>query len=809
MPIKDRAAHADAPERADTGDVRGQANRLFGRDAEKQFRAALATRGLVPPPGGLVADGRIHRCDVAAKGRAGRGDGAYALYVNGPIPAGWFQNWCDGLGVANWWYENGRQLSPDERRELERAAAAAKAEHEKYITEKRERARLLAQRMWRDADDAPADHPYAQAKGVSPEQLRTLYNCLLVPMCGDNDDIENLLFIRDTGWAKHGLRGGRQAGLHFWVNAPPDDAPDPTICVCEGWATGESIYQATKHAVVVAFNCNNLSHVARWLREQYPTARIVLCADDDWRTEGNPGTTKAWEAARAANGRFAAPRFKEGQRQDADTDFNDMLRATSADAVKRIIDGAVAPPFQGQGDTDKDLDVERKVDELAQLDRVGYDRVRRTARRELGIQQSTLDDLVKERRAQRKKATAKPQESPADKMRRLRASAAPIIESDNVLALFEEDFAQSFAGEEKNANLLYLTGTSRLFEEAMHAAIKGPSAAGKSKLRKAVLAFFPPEVVVAFTALSEKALLYMPDDISHKIFAMGEAQDGNEVRFQDYLLRELMSEGILRYPVVQKIDGELVTITIERQGPVAFMVTTTRNKLNPENETRMLSLEVDDSEQQTRDVLGKVASIEGYNDTGNIDLRPWHDYQRWLTAGNCKVKVPFARTLGSLIPPKAVRLRRDFGQLLRAIKAHALLHREHRECDESRTIRATIGEDYAICRALLADTLAEATEVKLRKTVIETTEAVREVQPDEHQQGATVRAIAQALNLDRSAARRRLYAAEGEGLIVNIETREHHTARYRVATEEEQVAGDALLPTVDELRAAIRESKAR
>jgi hypothetical protein len=62
---------------------------------------------------------------------------------------------------------------------------------------------------------------------------------------------------------------------------------------------------------------------------------------------------------------------------------------------------------------------------------------------------------------------------------------------------------------------------------------------------------------------------------------------------QDYLLRELISEGKLRYPVVQKIDNEMVTVTVEKNGPVCFLVTTTKAAMNAENETQMLSLEID------------------------------------------------------------------------------------------------------------------------------------------------------------------------------------------------------------------------
>ena len=77
------------------------------------------------------------------------------------------------------------------------------------------------------------------------------------------------------------------------------------------------------------------------------------------------------------------------------------------------------------------------------------------------------------------------------------------------------------------------------------------------------------------------------------------------------------------YPVVQKINGQLVTIEIIKHGPVAFCVTTTKAALHPENETRMLSLEIDDSEEQTKRVLKKLAQTTGKN----IKARRQHPLQ--------------------------------------------------------------------------------------------------------------------------------------------------------------------------------------
>ena len=358
------------------------------------------------------------------------------------------------------------------------------------------------------------------------------------------------------------------------------------------------------------------------------------------------------------------------------------------------------------------------------------------------------------------------------------------------------------AGEENTAKLLYVVATSRLLNTTMHAAIKGPSAGGKSMLRSRVLDFVPPEDVISFTALSEKALLYMEEDFAHKLLSMGEAVATEEQRFQDYLLRELMSEGKLRYQVPQKNeDGMISTRIIEKNGPVAFLVTTTRNKLNPENETRMLSLEITDSEEQTKSVLRKIAAVEGFNrEVGGGDLRKWHDYQRWLAAGERRVVIPFAQELAELIPARSVRLRRDFSQLLRSVKVCALLHRHHRKRDKHGQILATIREDYADARALLADLLAESSELKTNKTIRATLAAVVEAQqPEAEGTSAPLRAIADHLNLDTSAVWRRLQAAEAVGLIENLETRRGRPGRYRLTRVRPSRSDDEMLPAVEAL----------
>jgi hypothetical protein len=268
-----------------------------------------------------------------------------------------------------------------------------------------------------------------------------------------------------------------------------------------------------------------------------------------------------------------------------------------------------------------------------------------------------------------------------------------------------------------------------------------------------------------------------------------------------YLLRELMSEGRLRYPVPQKVGKEIVTVTVEKNGPVAFMVTTTRASLHEENETRLLTLETDDSPEQTRAVIEKIAEVEGEAGGSSIEYGPWHHYQRWLAAGERRVAIPWALALARHIPVRAVRARRDFGQLLRAVKAHALLHRFHRERNEKGCIVATItavddGEagaprlqgDYEAIRELFADILAEASESTLSDKQQQTVKAVDNLQPVLpakdlsgnilKSEGATTEMVAKELGVDRTTAFRRLRVVERKGLILNLEPRPNPRPSY-------------------------------
>jgi hypothetical protein len=361
--------------------------------------------------------------------------------------------------------------------------------------------------------------------------------------------------------------------------------------------------------------------------------------------------------------------------------------------------------------------------------------------------------------------------------------AHAIIASTDVLGLFRQGIAPRIAGEERNAKLLYLGCTSRLMRKPMSIAIKGPSSAGKSNLRTEVLKFFPPEAVISFTTASEKALIYEEREFEHKILSMGEAVATEEQGFQDYLLRELISEGRIEHKACSlQGGGGVKTITVIKEGPVCFLVTTTKNKLHPENETRLLSLEMDDTHEQTRAVLRKLAQIEaGFDSDDDQSLEKWIAFQRWLEFGNTDVVVPFAPDLADGTLAASVRVRRDFTQVMQAVKAHALLHRKHRKLDERGRIVAEI-KDYAAAHSLMHGIVSESSGTAIEPLLQQTLDAVRIcVAGGDYNPGATAFEVGQRLKLDKSSALRRLRKAQDHDLVVNLETQRGQPGRYRPA----------------------------
>ena len=308
--------------------------------AEADLRAKIAEAGLMPPDR-LEGDGRIHRID--SEGKKGKKDGFYVYHTDG-VPAGAYGDWHSGSkgNFEPWCAVDVRDLTPLEYDHLKAVQAADKKSRLAAEAAMRAEARERARRIWDDSDPVTS-HPYLARKGVQSYGLRQAKDGrLVVPMVDADGQIHSLQFIAaqkdDEGKDKRFMPGGEAAGKFFWIGSPGE-----IICIAEGYATGATVHAATGYAVAVAFDCGNLRPVALALREKHPEAKLVLCADDDWKTTKpivNPGKTKAEDVAREVDGVVALPDFGT-ERADHDTDFNDLQILHGLKAVGSCIDEAL------------------------------------------------------------------------------------------------------------------------------------------------------------------------------------------------------------------------------------------------------------------------------------------------------------------------------------------------------------------------------------------------------------------------------------------------------------------------------------
>ena len=298
-------------------------------DPIEHFRLAIAAAGLEAPDS-IHPDGAIHR--FSTNGKRGDDSGWYMLHTDGTA-AGAFGCWRAGL-QSSWCAKSDIAMTDTEREAHRQRIAAMKAQREADTQATQQQASQTAAALWQEAAPAPAAHEYLTRKRIKPHGAKFDGHRLLIPLRDTAGTLHSLQTIAPDG-EKRFMPGGRVKGCYHSIGKPGS-----VLIVCEGYATGASIHETTGHAVAVAFNAGNLEAVALALRAKYPALKIIVAADDDHLTDGNPGMTKATAAAQAVRGLVAVPSFPAG-RPDKATDFNDLHQLAGAQAVKACIEAAI------------------------------------------------------------------------------------------------------------------------------------------------------------------------------------------------------------------------------------------------------------------------------------------------------------------------------------------------------------------------------------------------------------------------------------------------------------------------------------
>jgi hypothetical protein len=296
-----------------------------------------------------------------------------------------------------------------------------------------------------------------------------------------------------------------------------------------------------------------------------------------------------------------------------------------------------------------------------------------TVKKDLGRVLLKLEELQDQQISQ----TMAPKEPAPNMTPQERDAALRLLHDPNLLDRIVADF--DVVGETTNKLVGYLAAVSRKLDQPLAIIIQSSSAAGKTSLMEAVLAFVPPEDQVKYSAMTGQSLFYMGEtDLQHKILAIVEEEGAQRAT---YALKLLQSEGALTIASTGKDSstGRMVTQEYRVEGPVMIFLTTTAIKIDEELLNRCIVLSVDENREQTRAIhcfqRRRQTLVGLLADQDRKETLALHcNAQRLLRP--LLVANPFAESLTFL--DDKTRTRRDHLKYLTLIRAVALLHQHQR-----------------------------------------------------------------------------------------------------------------------------------
>lgn len=293
----------------------------------QMFIQAMIDSGISNPPNQIIPDGKIHRFSVSNNPKKRPG---WYVYHDVEFPYGAFGDYSKCI-EGKWSSKNEKHCLRSVRQNAMPPAKNINCEPKQQQEFQRQtKAALKARNLWLEAIDITCTkNSYLARKGIKPYAIKQSDSALIVPMYKDNE-IQSIQYIYSNGTKKF-MTGGVTSGCHLYLGNLND-----LIYLCEGYATGASIHEATDQCVVIAFSAANLIKVASEVRKKYPDIRIVICADLD---KSKAGEIAALKTAEQYNCEVILPDFGESK-SDEDTDFNDVHLKLGIEKLKLMIESA-------------------------------------------------------------------------------------------------------------------------------------------------------------------------------------------------------------------------------------------------------------------------------------------------------------------------------------------------------------------------------------------------------------------------------------------------------------------------------------
>lgn len=113
------------------------------------------------------------------------------------------------------------------------------------------------------------------------------------------------------------------------------------IYLCEGYATGYSLYLATSGVVFVCFDVHNIGVVLKLLKERLPDVEVIICTDNDRKKKTKVGLFKGFEYSYLHNSPFIFPVFPDEEKYSDDSDWNDLAKIMDYELIGKMCENQI------------------------------------------------------------------------------------------------------------------------------------------------------------------------------------------------------------------------------------------------------------------------------------------------------------------------------------------------------------------------------------------------------------------------------------------------------------------------------------
>ena len=207
-------------------------------DPTEAFQAELLKYGLTPES--IIADGTLQRFDIDKHNDKA---GWYVLH-SGQFFGGMFGNWKTGDQIK-WCSVSTIDMNDHDAAEYQRIITEAGKQRKKEKKRLQKQTQKIAQQILEKATPTTT-HSYIKNKNVKSYGLKQHGNNLIVPAYDADGTLWTLQKIKPDGKKKF-LFGGKIKGCSYTIPG------NEKIYLCEGYATGATIHEATGGTVIVAF----------------------------------------------------------------------------------------------------------------------------------------------------------------------------------------------------------------------------------------------------------------------------------------------------------------------------------------------------------------------------------------------------------------------------------------------------------------------------------------------------------------------------------------------------------------------------